>query len=135
MRAMQEAGLPVTQDHIVHEEFTSAGGHAAFTRLLARPRRPTAVFVTSDLMALGGLCAAGAAGVRVPAQLSVAGFDDIAAARYALPPLTTVAPPKRDMANLAIELLIDRIRGINVPLRRTALASTLVVRASTAPPQ
>jgi LacI family transcriptional regulator len=135
MRAMQEAGLPVTHDHIVHEEFTSAGGHAAFTRLLARPQRPTAVFVTSDLMALGGLCAAGAAGVRVPAQLSVAGFDDIAAARYALPPLTTVAPPKRDMANLAIELLIDRIRGINVPLRSTALASTLVVRASTAPPQ
>jgi LacI family transcriptional regulator len=135
MRAMEEAGLAVTHDHIVHEEFTSAGGHAAFTRLLAWPQRPTAVFVTSDLMALGGLCAAGAAGVRVPAQLSVAGFDDIAAARYALPPLTSVAPPKRDMANLAIELLIDRIRGINVPLRSTALASTLVVRASTAPPQ
>jgi LacI family transcriptional regulator len=135
MRAMAEAGLAVTPDWIVHEEFTSAGGHAAFTRLLARARRPTAVFVTSDLMALGGLCAAGAAGVRVPAQLSVVGFDDIAGAPYALPPLTTVAPPKRDMANLAIELLIDRIRGAHVPLRRTALDSTLVVRASTAPPQ
>ena len=135
MRAMAQANLAVTLDHIVHEEFTSAGGHAAFIRLLARPQRPTAVFVTSDLMALGGLCAAGAAGVRVPAQLSVVGYDDIAGAGYALPPLTTVAPPKRDMANLAIELLIDRIRGAHTPLRRAALVSTLVVRASTAPPQ
>jgi LacI family transcriptional regulator len=133
MRAMAEAGLAVPAEQIVHEEFTSAGGHAAFIRLLARARRPTAVFVTSDLMALGGLCAAGAAGVRVPAQLSVVGYDDIAGAGYALPPLTTVSPPKRDMANLAIELLIDRIRGAHVPLRSTALASTLVVRASTAP--
>jgi len=135
VRAMEEAGLAVTPESIVQDEFTSAGGHAAFTRLLARPRRPTAVFVTSDLMALGGLCAAGAAAVRVPAQLSVVGYDDIAGARYALPPLTTVAPPKHDMAWLAIELLIDRIRGGQAPLRNTALASTLVVRASTAPPQ
>jgi LacI family transcriptional regulator len=134
-RAMAEAGLPVMPARIVHEEFTSAGGHAAFTRLLGLPQRPTAVFVTSDLMALGGLCAAGAAGVRVPAQLSVVGYDDIAGAGYALPPLTTVAPPKRDMARLAIELLIDRIRGARTPLRSTALNSTLVVRASTAPPQ
>jgi LacI family transcriptional regulator len=134
LRAMAEAGLAVPPECIVHEEFTSAGGHAAFTRLLARPRRPTAVFVTSDLMALGGLCAAGATGVRVPAQLSVVGYDDIAGAPYALPPLTTVAPPKRDMARLAIELLIDRIRGVHAPLRNTALASALVVRTSTAPP-
>jgi LacI family transcriptional regulator len=135
LRAMAEAGLTVAPDRVVHEEFTSAGGHAAFTRLLGGERRPTAVFVTSDLMALGGLCAAGAAGVRVPAQLSVVGYDDIAGAGYALPPLTTVAPPKRDMANLAIELLTDRIRGEHALLRSTVLASTLVVRASTAPPQ
>jgi LacI family transcriptional regulator len=133
LRAMAEAGLTVTPDRIVHEEFTSAGGHAAFMRLLGQPERPTAVFVTSDLMALGGLCAAGAAGVRVPAQLSVVGYDDIAGAGYALPPLTTVAPPKRDMARLAMELLIDRIRGVHVPLRAIALPSTLVTRASTAP--
>jgi LacI family transcriptional regulator len=134
LRAMAEAGLDVPPARIVHEEFTSAGGYAAFTRLLARADRPTAVFVTSDLMALGGLCAAGAASVRVPAQLSVVGYDDIAGAGYALPPLTTMAPPKHDMAQLAIELLIDRIRGVHAPLRRTLLSSTLVVRASTAPP-
>jgi LacI family transcriptional regulator len=133
VRAMEEAGLAPGHEHIVHAEFTSAGGHAAFGRLLAQPHPPTAVFVTSDLMALGGLCAAGAASVRVPHALSVVGFDDIAGARYASPPLTTVAPPKREMARLAIELLAQRIKGAPDPLRHVALESSLVVRASTAP--
>jgi LacI family transcriptional regulator len=132
LRAMGEAGLAVAPEHIVHDEFTSAGGHAAFTRLLAGPQPPSAVFVTSDLMALGGLCAAGELGVRVPQQLSVVGYDDIGGAGYASPPLTTIAPPKRDMARLAIEQLIDRIKGGVAPLRSTALDSRLVVRASTA---
>ena len=61
------------------------------------------------------------------------GYDDIEGAGYASPPLTTVAPPKRDMARLAIELLIERIRGNAKPLHREALGSTLVVRASTGP--
>jgi len=134
LRAMAEAGLEVPSDCIVHEEFTSAGGHAAFSRLLARDRRPSAVFVASDLMALGGLCAAGRAGVRIPDQISVVGYDDIGAAGYTSPPLTTIAPPKCDMAQLAIEQLIERIKGTPAPLRSTALASGLVVRASTGPP-
>jgi len=134
LRAMEEAGLDVPADCIVHEEFTSAGGHAAFSRLLARDKWPSAVFVASDLMALGGLCAAGRAGVRIPDQISVVGYDDIGASGYTSPPLTTIAPPKCDMAKLAIEQLIERIKGAPAPLRSTALASGLVVRASTAPP-
>jgi LacI family transcriptional regulator len=133
MRAMREAGLAVQDDDVVHVEFTSAGGHAAFASLLARPRRPSAVFVTSDLMAIGGLCAASSAGVKVPGELSVVGYDDICTASYAIPPLTTIAPPKREMARLAIGRLIERIRGVHEPLRKIALASALVVRASTAP--
>jgi LacI family transcriptional regulator len=133
MRAMREAGIAVQDDDVVHVEFTSAGGHAAFASLLARPRRPSAVFVTSDLMAIGGLCAASSAGVKVPGELSVVGYDDICTASYAIPPLTTIAPPKREMARLAIGRLIERIRGVHEPLRKIALASALVVRASTAP--
>jgi LacI family transcriptional regulator len=133
LRAMIEAGLAVAEDTIVHAEFTSAGGHAAFGSLLGRPHRPTAVFVTSDLMAIGVLCAACGAGVRVPDELSVVGYDDIGGASYAAPPLTTIAPPKREMARLAIHQLIERIRGGHEPLRSVALASSLVVRASTAP--
>jgi LacI family transcriptional regulator len=133
LRAMEEAGLPVAPGRIVHDAFTSAGGHAAFARLLGQPHPPSAVFVTSDLMALGALCAAGRAGVRIPGELSIIGYDDIDAAVYTNPPLTTVAPPKRDMARLAIEQLIERIKGSAAPLRATALAGTLVVRASTGP--
>jgi LacI family transcriptional regulator len=133
LRAMREAGIAVPEGSVIHVEFTSAGGHAAFGSLLARPRRPTAVFVTSDLMAIGGLCAASSAGVRVPEELSVVGYDDIGAACYAAPPLTTVAPPKREMARRAIGQLIERIRGGREPLRHIALAASLVVRASTGP--
>ena len=133
LRAMREAGYEVPDSDLLHVEFTSAGGHAAFTRLLARQHRPSAVFVTSDLMAIGGLCAASSAGVRVPGELSVVGYDDIGAACYATPPLTTIAPPKREMARQAIFQLIERIRGGHAPLRSIALASSLIVRASTAP--
>jgi len=132
-RAMREAGLAVPAEYIVHEAFTSAGGYIAFEQLLALAHPPSAVFVTSDLMALGGLCAASQAGVRLPGQLSVVGYDDIDGADYASPPLTTVAPPKREMAHLAIEQLIGRIKGIDEPLRNTAFTSRLVVRASSAP--
>jgi LacI family transcriptional regulator len=133
LRAMAEAGLDASPEAILHTEFTSAGGHAAFTRFLARTRQPTAVFATNDLMALGGLSAATAAAVEVPAQLSVVGFDDIGAAGYANPPLSTVAPPKRDMARLAVEFLLDRIRGDKQAPRRAVLASRLTLRASSAP--
>jgi LacI family transcriptional regulator len=133
MRAMDEAGLVAPPERLLHEAFTSAGGHAAFTHLLAQAHPPTAVFVTSDLMALGGLCAASCAGVRVPGQLSVVGYDDIDGAVYASPPLTTVAPPKREMACLAIARLIKRIKGGAQLPGGMALDSRLVVRASAAP--
>jgi LacI family transcriptional regulator len=133
LQAMREAGLEVPTDAVLHAEFTSAGGYTAFGSLLARPLRPSAVFVTSDLMAIGGLCAAGNAGVRVPEGMSVVGYDDIGAACYSTPPLTTIAPPKREMARQAITRLIERIRGGHEPVCNIALASSLIVRASTAP--
>jgi LacI family transcriptional regulator len=65
--------------------------------------------------------------------MSVVGYDDIGAACYSAPPLTTIAPPKREMARQAIAQLIERIRGGHEPLRNIALPSSLVVRSSTAP--
>jgi LacI family transcriptional regulator len=133
LQAMRDAGLAVPAGAVLHAEFTSAGGYAAFGSLLAQPRRPSAVFVTSDLMAIGALCAAGNAGVRVPDEMSLVGYDDIGAACYSSPPLTTIAPPKREMARRAITQLIERIRGGHEPLLNIALPSSLVVRASTGP--
>jgi LacI family transcriptional regulator len=130
---MEAAGLALPPARIVHEDYTSAGGYAAFNRLLEAERPPSAVFVTSDLMAVGGLWAAAKLGVRVPEQLSVIGFDDIDGVGFTSPPLTTVAPPKREMARLAISCLIERIRGDQAPLRKVALDSRLVLRATCAP--
>ncbi|MFK3739621.1 LacI family DNA-binding transcriptional regulator [Massilia sp. TN1-12] len=135
LRTMEEAGLPVPPQRIVHAEFTSAGGYAAFNRLLTSDRPPSAIFATSDLMAFGGLWAAREAGVRVPEQLSVMGFDDLDGVGYTSPPLTTVAPPKREMARLALAWLVERIGGSQAPLRHTALESHLVLRATCAPPR
>ena len=133
LRALKEAGLKFRLDYLVRSDFTSAGGFAAFSQLLALKKPPTAIFASNDLMAIGGICAASQAGVAVPRQLSVVGYDDIALASYSTPPLTTVAQPKYRMGQLITQVLIDRIMGGDVPLRREMLQSELKQRQSTAP--
>ena len=109
------------------------GGYQAFGQLLALAKPPTAIFASNDLMAIGGICAASARGVRVPDQLSVLGYDDIALASFTTPPLTTVAQPKYEMGELTARLLLERVAGQGQPLRRELLHTKLIVRQSTAP--
>jgi DNA-binding LacI/PurR family transcriptional regulator len=108
------------------------GREAAAVVLETRPR-PTAILAMSDELAIGTLEAARDAGVDVPGELSVVGFDDIPAAAHTTPPLTTVRQPLRRKGELAGELLLALQAG-----RRPALAprlpTELVVRGSTAPP-
>jgi DNA-binding LacI/PurR family transcriptional regulator len=89
----------------------------------------TAVFCYNDSIGIGALMACRAHGVGVPAQLSVIGFDDIAAARYMLPPLTTMHQPKLEMGGLAMRMLLDLLDGR--PVYDHVLAPTLVERGST----
>lgn len=131
-RALSEAGLPFRPEYLVHSDFTSQGGFNAFQQLLALPERPSAIFASNDLMAIGGICAANQAGVRIPQQLSVIGYDDIALASFSTPPLTTIAQPKHDIGNATAQVLVDRINHPDAPLRREMLTSHLVVRQSTA---
>jgi DNA-binding LacI/PurR family transcriptional regulator len=109
------------------------GGRAAFD-LLQAEGLPTAVTTVSDVVAIGIMQAAGEAGVRVPEDLSVVGYDDIPAATWVTPQLTTVHQPIREKGRLAARLLIDRIRSDSghAPLTEL-LATRLVVRGSTAP--
>jgi LacI family transcriptional regulator len=114
-------------------------GELGLVQLLTLPaeRRPTAVFAANDLAALGVLGAAQRAGLRVPADLSVVGSDDIPAGRYAGPGLTTVQLPVQELGRLATELLIRRIRGEVAPDEapsQVTLPVELVVRGSTAAP-
>lgn len=133
-RALAEAGIEDDPAYLLHSDFTSEGGFNAFGKLLALPSPPTAIFASNDLMAIGGICAAAEAKVRVPQQLSVVGYDDIALASYSTPRLTTVAQPKYAMGEMITHLLLERIAGGHLPLRRELLKTRLVERQSTAPP-
>ena len=129
-RALREAGIAHRDSYLVHSDFTSQGGFLAFQTLLALPERPTAIFASNDLMAIGGICAATQAGFSIPQQLSVVGYDDIALASFSTPPLTTIAQPKHAIGQLTAQILVDRIAYPETPLRREMLPSTLVVRQS-----
>lgn len=132
-RALAEAGVAFRPEWLVHSDFTSEGGYQAFRQLLALPRRPSAIFAGNDLMAIGGICAASEAGVQIPAQLSVMGYDDIALAAYSNPPLTTISQPKQEMGALTARVLLARMQNPDAPLRRELLQPALAVRKSTAP--
>jgi len=113
-------------------DFTIDSGKAAAERLLSLPdhERPTAIFCANDEMAIGAMQAARAAGLRVPEDLSVVGFDDIAMSRVVYPTLTTVSQPMYDLGRTAMELLLDG--GAPAPGRRV-LPHRLMVRGSTGP--
>ena len=109
------------------------GGIAAFHRAWAAGLRPTAVLAMSDAMAIGALRAARELGLRVPADLSIVGFDDLDVAEYTDPPLTTVHQPNRRKGEEAVRFLLDggRQHATAGPAEHH-FATHLVVRGSTA---
>lgn len=98
------------------------------------PQAPDAVFVASDAMAVGALRALREAGLRVPEDIAMAGFDDIPFAARADPPLTTVRQPIQRMGTLAAETLIDLISHPQPQPRRIILPTELLIRESSGPP-
>jgi DNA-binding LacI/PurR family transcriptional regulator len=133
--AMKGAGLPVDPELIVVAPLTPEGGCVAARGLLALRKPPTAIFASNDLQALGVYQAAREAGLRVPQDLSVVGFDDLPVVAWADPPLTTVHQPLTEMAAAATELALALGRGENPPQIGVEIATTLTVRDSTAPPK
>lgn len=111
----------------VFGDFTIGSGEVAMQRLLAGAARPTAVFCANDEMAIGALKAVRRAGLRVPEDISVVGFDDISFAAFTDPPLTTIRQPRRAFGHAAVAALLEGV----VPGK---LAFELIVRASTAAP-
>jgi DNA-binding LacI/PurR family transcriptional regulator len=132
--AMRAAGLAADPGLVVHADLTVEDGRAAARRLLARPDRPTAIFAANDLQALGVYQAAREAGLRVPGDLSVVGFDDLPVVAWVDPPLTTVHQPLTEMAVAATELALTLGQGEEAPRTGLEIATTLTVRDSTAPP-
>jgi len=125
--------LPDTE--LVHEtDFSIESGEAAAAALLDLPEPPTAIFAFNDNIAIGVLRAARARGIRVPADLSVAGFDDSEQAAIVTPALTTVRQPLAEMGRMAVSLLLRLLEHQRVEATSVELATRLVVRDSTAPP-
>jgi LacI family transcriptional regulator len=129
--ALEAAGIPYDPMLVEEAAFDAGSGHRAMERLLARGPIE-AVFVASDVVAFGAIAAIREAGLSVPADISVVGFDDIALAAYFDPPLTTVRLPAHDLGLAAGTALLDRVAGRPVP-DRTLLPTELIVRSSTAP--
>jgi LacI family transcriptional regulator len=113
--------------------FTLESGDAQARQLLAGSA-PTAVVAANDLLAMGVLSAAARAGLSIPEDLSVTGYDDIAYASFTAPPLTTVCQPARAMGEEAVRLLLARLEGDEGPPRRVVVEPELRERASTGPP-
>jgi DNA-binding LacI/PurR family transcriptional regulator len=131
--AMAAAEVPVDESLVVPaQEWRRHAGAEAVRSLLSGPNRPDAVFCLNDLLALGAMSALAAAGIRVPEDMAVAGFDDIEEASFSSPTLTTIAPDKEAIAQKAVTLLARRLDppGEWQPANIT-VGHTLVVREST----
>jgi DNA-binding LacI/PurR family transcriptional regulator len=136
-RAFARDGLAVGDDAVFAAgESSPDGGFEAATAALAAHPDATAIFATHDLLALAALEAARLAGRSVPQEMTVVGFDDIAEVGRAHPALTTIAFPKRQMAQQAVELLLRAVESGEPPANALSLLRPrLVVRASSAPPR
>ncbi len=132
--AHDEAGVPIDPALTRYGDFYFDGGYVHGKALLTLRDRPTAIFAGSDMQALGVLRAARELGLRVPEDLSVVGYDNLPLTEWLGTALTTVNQPLHDMARTATQMLIDLADGTALPSRRIDLATTLVIRESTAPP-
>ncbi len=113
---------------------TPSLGYPFAKQLLGRKQPFTALFAYNDISAIGSICAFQEAGLRVPDDISVVGFDDIQSAAYINPPLTTVRQPLIKIGEIAARTLLDRIEGRTKYIPEIAIEPELVVRRSTAPP-
>jgi len=130
--ALGEAELPVDPYLIVQvTSYRRLEGARAMRQLLALAQPPDAVFCFNDLLALAAMRALHEAGCRIPEDVAVIGFDDIEEARFAIPSLTTIAPDKQQMGELAVSFLLGRIEGTRTgPPERVEVPFHLIVRES-----
>jgi LacI family transcriptional regulator len=128
----QQLGLDCDPDLISHGDFMQRGGFEAANRLIDLEKPPTAIFAANDVSAAGALVALREAGLKVPEDISVIGFDDISLASQLYPTLSTVRQPLPQMARAAVNMLLAMIVGLEAPSQRITLPAQLITRQSTA---
>lgn len=129
-QALQETELPFDDELVRYGEFSPESGRKAMESLLALPSPPSAVFVASDVVALGAMAAVRERGMRIPQDVALVGFDDIFLAAYVSPPLTTVRLPAYGLGWAAGDMLIRLINEDEPVERQMLLESELVIRQS-----
>lgn len=128
--------LPDEPPPAVYEgDFRLDGGRRAASEMLAAPGLPTAVVVANDMMALGAMREFRKAGLSIPGDISVVGFDDIAFAALSEPPLTTVCSPRVEIGRRVVEALVTMIEHPEQQGVEVSLPTHLITRDSTAPPR
>jgi LacI family repressor for deo operon, udp, cdd, tsx, nupC, and nupG len=134
LQGIAHAGLPQPYDSdCIHGDFTTRSGLDAVTHIIAMAPRPTAVFCDNDEMAIGVIHGLTMAGLRVPDDMSVMGFDNIEMSAFCLPPLTTIRQYRTRLGRRAAECLLGRMQGQDIE-GSTVLDVELLVRASTTKP-
>lgn len=129
-RSMLEAGLEPLPSLFVRGELDQRGGYAAARRLLQSENRPTAIFVATDIQAMGALRAVADAGLSVPEDVAIVSFDGIVESSYTVPGLTTVAQPIEELGRTAMAKLIELVRNPDFETTNEVLPVRLIVRGS-----
>lgn len=127
--ALAQAGLPVEESLIVSGDFSGASGERAMMEILEMAERPTAIFASNDIMAFGALRVCKRAGISVPDEISLVGFDDTAEAHHASPPLTTIKQPLYEIGMTAVRLATNFLRG-DRSVNSIILKTSLILRSS-----
>ncbi len=129
-RALAEIGIPFDQDLVVKGNWTASSGYYGTQRLLALPDRPSAIFCQNDRMAIGCYEALKEAGLRIPHEMSIIGYDDEEISRHLHPPLSTLILPHRAMGVWAVERLGQEAGQSKATFPTTRLECALIARDS-----
>jgi DNA-binding LacI/PurR family transcriptional regulator len=130
MQALTKAGISVNENLIEEGNYTPSSGFAAMEKLLKNSPIPSAVFIASDVVAMGAILAIKRAGLSIPEDIAIVGFDDIPLSEYFDPPLTTIKVPAYGLGWAVSERLIRLIRNEDLGETNMFLKSNLVVRES-----
>jgi LacI family transcriptional regulator len=133
-RAMREAKLHLAPEYVQETTFDKQGGHSKALILLRLIPRPTAIFASNDMIALGALLAIREAGLRCPEDVSLMGFDDLDLAETTNPSLSSVSQSGYQLGTTAARILLDRLEGDQGPAKHVVLETSLKLRHSVAAP-
>jgi len=126
--ALERAGIPFDGSLIEHGDWSYEGGYEAMGRLLAKTPKVTALFAQNDQMAVGAMRALHEAGRKIPDDVAIIGYDDVPAAAYSHPPLTTVRQPMQQVGEVATRLLIELIKDPDAERKEVLLKTELIRR-------